>query len=444
MREEPSMFAERRSLFFSRLRDASAVFFAAPETIRNNDVHNDYRQDSDFYYLTGFEEPESVLVVSPQKDPGNQIVLFLRTRDPEREIWDGERVGVERAVEVLGVDKAFPIEALAEVLPGYLEGARRVYYEMGREGHGENDRGMLSAIAAARRARRQGTDTPGDMLDPAGVIHEMRLRKGPEEIESMRKAAMLTGQSHRKAMAMTRAGLREYQISAAIEFEWTMAGSVRHAYPAIVGSGPNACVLHYRAGERKMQDGELVLVDAGCEVDYYACDVTRTWPVSGRFSTEQRTIYEIVLRAQEAAIGYCRVGIPFEVIHNKATRVLVEGLVEIGLLEGEIDDIIRDESFKRFYMHRTCHWLGMDVHDVGAYYLGGTSRALEPGMVLTVEPGIYISPTDTEVPEAFRGIGVRIEDDVLITVDGPDVLTAEIPKQVADIEAIVGVEPLAN
>lgn len=434
------MFDERRRVFFSRLRDASAVFFAAPETIRNNDVHNDYRQDSDFFYLTGFDEPSSVLVVSPQQEPGNQIVLFLRTRNPEREIWDGERLGVERAPEVLGVDRAFPIEELETRLPSYIEGARRVYYEMGREGHGEYDRTMLDAIAKARRARRRGVDTPGDLVDPAGVIHEMRLLKSDEEIEIMRRAAALTEQSHRRAMAVTRAGVKEYQIKAAMEFEWTMAGCERHAYPAIVGSGPNACVLHYRAGAREMQDGELVLVDAGCEVDYYACDVTRTWPVSGKFSKAQRTLYEIVLTAQEAAIGMCRVGIPFEVIHNKATRVLVEGLVEIGLLDGEIDDIIRDETFKRFYMHRTCHWLGMDVHDVGAYYLGGTSRALEPGMVLTVEPGLYVSPTDMQVPEEYRGIGIRIEDDVLITIDGPDVLTETIPKSVADVEAIVGTQ----
>ena len=437
------MFDERRSVFFSRLRDASAIFFAAPETIRNNDVHNDYRQDSDFFYLTGFDEPSSVLVVSPQQDPGNQIVLFLRTRDPEREIWDGERLGVERAPEVLGVDKAFPIEDLEEHLPKYIEGARRVYYEMGREGHSQNDRIMLDALAKARRARRKGIDAPGDLVDPAGVIHEMRLRKSEGEIECMRRAAELTEKSHRRAMAVTRAGVREYQIRAAMEFEWTMAGCERHAYPAIVGSGPNACILHYRAGPREMQDGELVLVDAGCEVDYYACDVTRTWPISGRFTDPQRTIYEIVLKAQEAAIGMCLVGIPFEVIHNKATQVLVEGLVEIGLLEGEVNDIIRDETFKRFYMHKTCHWLGMDVHDVGAYYVGGTSRSLEPGMVLTVEPGLYISPSDTQVPERYRGIGVRIEDDVLITVDGPDILTANIPKTVADIEALVGTEHLS-
>ncbi|MCA9540703.1 MAG: aminopeptidase P N-terminal domain-containing protein [Myxococcales bacterium] len=437
------MYAERRRALMDRMKDASAVFFAAPETIRNNDVHHEYRQDSDFFYLTGFEEPEAVLVLAPHREPGSQVALFLRTRDPEREVWDGERLGVERAAEALGVDCAHPIDELSLRLSEYLVGAPRLYHAFGREGRHADDGAVLAALTAARRERRKGHDTPGDLLDPAGLLHEQRLRKDEACLDAMRRAAALTNEGHRAAMAVTAPGRREYELRAAMEFEWSTRGAGRNAYPSIVGSGPNACILHYRAGSRPLGDGELVLVDAGCEVDYHACDVTRTWPVSGKFSDEQRAIYEVVLESQKAAIALCKPGFDINIVHDRAVRTLVEGLVKLGLLEGEVEALIKEEKFKRFYMHRTSHWLGMDVHDVGAYYLRGTPRPFEPGMVLTVEPGLYVSPSDTEVEARWRGIGVRIEDDVLITAGEPEVLTAAIPKEVADVEAAVGLRAQA-
>lgn len=436
------MYAERRQRLTERMRDAVAVFFAAPETIRNNDVHHDYRQDSDLYFLTGFEEPESVLVVAPHRDPGDRVFLFLRIRDAEREIWDGHRLGVEAAPAALGIDKAFPIDELDERLPGLLYGATRLYYGLGNEGRDADDRVILGALKAARRMRKKGIDTPGDILDPESLLHELRLIKDAGALDAMRKAAALTGVGHRRAMAATRPGVREYQLQAAMEYEWIVRGAQRNAYTSIVGSGPNACVLHYRAGDRVMQDGELVLIDAGCEVDYHAADVTRTWPVNGKFNEQQRALYAVVLDAQKQAIDHCRPGRTFDSVHDLTVKVLVEGLVKLGLLEGDVDTIIEQETFKRFYMHRTGHWLGMDVHDVGSYYLRGTSRSLEPGMVLTVEPGIYVAPDDETVGPEWRGIGIRIEDDVRVTDGAPDVLTAEIPKEIADVEALVGRDPL--
>lgn len=437
------MYKERRHQLVRRMRDAVAIFFAAPETIRNNDVHHDYRQDSDLHYLTGFDEPECVLIVAPHREAGDRTVLFLRAKDPEREIWDGRRLGVDDAAATLGIDRAWPIDALADKLPEYLHGATRLYHAFGRPGRAEDDRIVLEALTAARRARRKGIDTPGDLLDPEPLLHELRLTKDDAALDAMRKAAALTARGHRRAMAATRAGLREYQLRAALEYEWGVRGSVRNAYSTIVGSGPNACVLHYRAGDRELQPGELVLVDAGCEVDYHAADVTRTWPVDGRFTPPQAAIYALVLKAQKAAIDHCRPGRTFESVHDLTVKVLVEGLVELGLLEGDVNKIIEEETFKRFYMHRTSHWLGMDVHDVGGYHLRGTSRSLEPDMVLTVEPGLYIAPDDDTVDPKWRGIGIRIEDDVRVTDGAPDVLTAEIPKEIAEIEAIVGTDPLA-
>jgi len=436
------MYAERRQRLTERMRDAVAVFFAAPETVRNNDVHHDYRQDSDLYFLTGFEEPESVLVIAPHRDAGDRVVLFLRISDPEREIWDGHRLGVDAAPAALGVDKAYPIDELEERLPGYLHGATRLYHGLGQDGRDADDQAVLRGLKAARRMRKKGVDTPGDLLDPEPLLHELRLIKDAASLDAMRKAAALTGYGHRRAMAATRPGLREYQLQAAMEYEWIVRGSPRNAYTSIVGGGPNACVLHYRAGDRVLEDGELVLIDAGCEVDYHAADVTRTWPVNGTFSDPQRALYALVLDAQKRAIDHCRPGRTFDSVHDLTVKVLVEGLVKLGLLEGEVDALIEQETFKRFYMHRTSHWLGMDVHDVGSYYLRGTSRSLEPGMVLTVEPGLYVAPDDETVGPEWRGIGIRIEDDVRVTDGAPEILTAEIPKEIADIEALVGRAPL--
>ncbi len=430
------MHAERRRALMDRMDDAVAVFFAAPETIRNNDVHHDYRQDSDFWFLTGFDEPESVLVLAPHRDEGDRVVLFVRERDPEREVWDGHRVGVDAACTELGVDVTHSIETLAEKLPDFMKGARRLYYPLGL--HPEHDLVIVAALAEARRARKTGVDTPGDLLSPEPALHEMRLVKDELVLGAMRRAATLAAEGHRRAMAATTPGQREYVLQAEMEYAWRLAGSSRQAYESIVGSGPNACVLHYRANQRVMEAGDLVLVDAGCEVDYHASDITRTWPVSGRFTEPQRRVYEVVLKAQKASIDQCRAGTPYEAVHDVAVRVLTEGMVELGLLTGEVDALIEDESYKRYYMHRTGHWLGMDVHDVGAYYHRGDSRPMRPGMVTTVEPGLYIAPDDDQAPAEYRGIGIRIEDDVLVTSGAPEVLSAGAPKEVAEIEALVG------
>ena len=429
------MSKEHRDLLLSKMRDAVGVFFAAPETIRNRDVHHVYRQESDFYFLTGFEEPESVLVLAPHRDEGDRVALFLRTRDPAREVWDGERVGVDRAVERLGVDKAFPIEELAKILPEWFKGARRLYFSLGRESS-DDDR-IVAALRAARTHRRQGHDTPGDLLDPEDLLHELRLFKSPAAVESMRKAAKLANIGHRRAMAMCRPGLMEYQLQSAMEYEWGQRGARRMAYATIVGSGPNACTLHYHANDRRIDAGDLVLIDAGCELEYHASDVTRTFPANGKFTDAQRRCYELVLAAQKASIDRCRAGYTFDAVHQASIRVLAEGMIELGLIEGPLDIAISEKRYERYYMHRTSHWLGMDVHDVGRYHIGGTSRALEPGMALTVEPGIYIAPNDEKAPEHLRGIGIRIEDDVVVTRKGHQVLSAEAPKVPEEIEKLM-------
>lgn len=436
------IFSHHRQTLLRQLKGAVGVFFAAPETVRNNTVHHDYRQDSDFFHLTGFDEPEAVLILAPHRPEGEQSAIVLRERDKEREIWDGFRLGTERAPATLGVDKAFDIKTLDATLAEWMVGAEAVYFHLGKRS--ADDQVVLRAMQTARRARRTGKASPGDLLDPADLLHETRLIKSEDGLKAMRRAATLTAAGHAHGMAITRPGLFEYQIQAAMEYSWRVNGARREAYPSIVGSGPNACVLHYRSNDRQVRDGDLVLVDAGCEFGYFASDVTRTWPVNGRFTPEQRAIYSIVLDAQQVAIDHCKPGVPFEGVHTQAVRRLVEGLIDLKLLDGSVDECMESESYKRFYMHRTGHWIGRDVHDVGRYYHRGTSRALEPGIVTTVEPGIYISPDDEQVPEAFRGIGVRIEDDVLITANGPDVLTKDAPKSIEAVEALVGSAALAG
>ena len=433
------MYAERRRQVLDKISEGAAIFCATSEAIRNHDVHHDFRQDSDLYYLTGFEEPSTVLLLLATADKNPHSVLFLRERDIEREIWDGVRLGLDAALETLEVDEVYPIESLSEKLPTLLVGAKKVYYDLARHDREENDQSVLNAVIAAKRNRRRDSIVPVGIEDASPFIHELRLFKSKAEIDTMRRAAQLTAIGHRRAMEVTAAGVREYQLEAAMEYEWRVRGSARNDYPSIVGSGPNSCVLHYRAGHRAMNDGELVLVDAGCEKDYYASDVTRTWPVSGSFTKEQRQIYSLVLKAQKACIDTCRVGETVNSIHNVAVKVLVEGLIELGLLTGDVESLISDEAYKRFYMHQTSHWIGMDVHDVGKYTTAdGAPRPFEEGMVLTVEPGIYISPSDTEVPASYRGIGIRIEDDILVTNDEPDNLSIDVPKELDEIEKIVG------
>lgn len=430
-----SEFSERRKKLLDRIGDGVALFPSAPAAIRNQDVEHSYRQDSDLFYLTGFDEPESVLILTNQHDEHREV-LFVRPRKRDREIWDGPRAGVEGAVHDYGVDAAFPIDEFASRLPDYIGNVERLHYRVAQ--HGDMDKRVFDCLSLLRRGGRRGVGAPDTLIDSGKYVHEMRLRKSAEEIATMRRAAAITAEAHRRAMAVTAPGVHEYEVDAELLHVFRKHGSERPAYDAIVGSGPNATILHYRAGNRPMSDGELVLIDAGCELDYYASDVTRTFPVNGRFSAEQQAIYELVLVAQKEAIEAVRPGVTLEDIHVGAVRTLTDGLVQLGLLEGDVDALIEEKKYEPFYMHRTSHWLGMDVHDVGRYFTDGKHRPLEDGFVLTVEPGLYVATDNEDVDERWRGIGVRIEDDVAVTNEGFDVLTDGIPKEVAEVEAACG------
>lgn len=426
------LYARRRALFMDAMstRDEAsvAVLAAAPVYTRNNDVEHEYRQDSDLFYLTGFDEPGSVLVLSA-KD--KKTTLFVRPRDPEREIWDGPRAGIDGAKSVFGATDAFKISELADELPKLLSNQKRLYYRLGRDRVFDDK--VLEALDATRRRGRTGVTWPTELVDPSTILHEMRLIKGSEDLEAMRAAASITRDAHMKAMAQARPGMFEYEVEALLLETFRRRGSERPAYGSIVGSGVNATVLHYRQNNRKMEEGDLLLIDAGCEFGYYASDVTRTFPISGKFTKEQEAIYQLVLDAQMASIEATKVGATIDEIHAVSVEVITKGLVALGLLQGEVKKLIETEAYKPFYMHRTSHWLGMDVHDVGSYFVDGKPRKLEPGMVLTVEPGIYIGEGYDKVPKEYRGIGVRIEDDILVTADGPVNLTAEIPKTVEEL-----------
>ncbi len=408
---------------------AVAVFPSAPVYTRNNDVDHEYRQDSDLFYLTGYDEPNSVLVLTG-KD--RKATMFVRARDPEREIWDGARAGVDGVKARFGADDAFVIGELAAELPKLLAGAQRMYYRLGRDR--QFDDKILEAVDRTRARARLGVTWPTEIADPAQIVHEMRLFKADEDLQAMRVAASITRDAHLRAMAQAKAGMHEYEVEALLLETFRRSGSERPAYGSIVGSGPNATVLHYRANNRKMEPNELLLIDAGCELDYYAADVTRTFPISGKFTREQQAIYELVLEAQELGVARTVAGATLDGIHQETVEVITRGLVRLGLLQGEVQTLIEAETYKSFYMHRTSHWLGMDVHDVGGYYVGGKARPLAPGMVLTVEPGIYIARDNDKVPPEWRGIGVRIEDDILVTAGAPENLTASIPKSVKDVE----------
>lgn len=424
------IFAERRERVLESI-DGAAIVQAAPIAIRNNDVEQPWRQDSDLYYLTGCDEPESVLVVTKSHGQ-HRSVLFLRPRDPEREVWDGERVGVEAAPARFGVDAAFPIAELKRRLPEYLSGASELVYERGKSG--ELDAIVELAITSARARGRATKPWPRTVRHPDAVWHEHRLRKDDSERELMRRAAAITTDAHLNAMRATRPGMHEYEIHALLFEAFHRGGCERPAYAPIVGSGPNATVLHYRGNRRQMHDGELLLIDAGCEHAYYACDVTRTFPVNGRFTPPQRAVYEAVLAAQEAAIGATKPGATIEELHAVTVRALTEGMIGAGLLSGSVEEAIETETYRRYYMHRTSHWLGMDVHDVGSYFVDGRPRPLASGMVLTIEPGIYVAQDDERVAPELRGIGVRIEDDILVTESGYENLTQAIPKTVDEVE----------
>ena len=408
-----------------------AIIPSAREQMRSRDTEHPFRQDSDFYYLSGFTEPDSVLVLAPGRRHG-QYVIFCREKDPVLEMWNGFRAGPEGACEKFAADDAFPIADIDDILPGLIEGRERVYYSMGRSA--DFDRQIMGWVNSLRSKESSGAVPPGEFIDLNHMIHDLRLVKSAAEQRLLRRAGEITARGHARAMASCRPGQYEYQLEAELAHEFAGAGARHLAYPSIIGSGANACTLHYINNDDVMRDGEMVLVDAGCELEYYASDVTRTFPVNGRFSREQRALYEIVLQAQLAAIEAVKPGNNWNEPHDASVRVITEGLLDLGLLKGGLKRQIERETYREFYMHRVGHWLGLDVHDVGDYRVGDEWRQLEPGMVMTVEPGIYVSPHNTRVARKWRGLGIRLEDDVLVTAKGCDVLTAAVPKTVVGIE----------
>ena len=424
-------FKERRERVLAAIHPGVLVIPSAPLAIRNNDVEHEYRQDSDFFYLTGFDEPESVLVLNSGSE--QPFTLFVRARDPEREVWDGARAGVEGAVSEFGANVAFPIAELSQKLPDAIQNTERVFYRLGK--NRSFDESLLTALDRVRARARLGVICPTSIVDPATVVHEARLTKSELEIAAMQRAVDITRDAHVEAMAKCVPGMYEYEVEAILRGIFRHFGSERPAYSPIVGSGPNATVLHYHRNDRRMQEGDLLLIDAGCEYDYYAADVTRTFPVSGRFTPAQRAIYQIVLDAQLASIELTTAGRTFDEVHAASVEVITRGLVDLGIIEGPLETAISELRYKPYFMHKTSHYLGMDVHDVGAYFVSGKPRPLQAGMVITVEPGIYIAH-NAAVPEQYRGIGVRIEDDVLVTDGKAIVLSDAIPKRVDEIERV--------
>ena len=467
-------FVERRQRFAEALGDGLAIIPGAQEVSRNSDVHYEFRQSSDFFFLTGFDEPNAVAVINPAHAK-ERYVLFVRPRDREMEIWNGRRTGVEGAVATYGADAAYRIDELDEKLRGYLMDRPALFYRLGNPAF---DARVLRLVTEMRAAQGRGYVTPTRIEDPGPILHELRLRRSPAELARHRRACEISRDAHAEAMRYAQPGLYEYQVQAALEFVFRAGGSSRNGYPSIVASGPNACILHYVENNRRMEGGELLLIDAGCEYGYHSADITRTFPVNGRFTGPQREIYELVLQAQLAGIAAARPGNRYEAIHEAARRVLAEGLVALKVLPRSVADSLAMHHYREFYMHGTGHWLGMDVHDVGAYRTQNASRVLEPGMVLTVEPGLYFDPerdsatyalreySEDEmwerryrlgtaaakkleedekaaatkvthpIPRQFLGIGIRIEDDVLITAGGCEVLTAGTPKTVDEVQRV--------
>ncbi len=405
---------------------------ARPVALRSGDVEFTYRQDNDFYYLTGFGEPESVALFAPGQS--EEFSLFVRPRDKERETWTGRRAGIEGAMADFGADRAYTIDEFDRILPRFLERAECVYFPLGINPRIETRvLDMLKASAAMRP--RLGTG-PNALLDPREILHEMRLFKSPEELATMRRAIAISHHAHEAAMRDARGGMMEWEIEALVNYTFRKQGAEGPSYPSIIASGPNAATLHYINNDRAMRTGELLLIDAGCEYNFYASDITRTFPIGASFTPLQRDLYEIVLAAQLKAIESIRPGVHFDDPHEAAVGILIDGMRSVGLLKESPEEALQQGAYRRFYMHRTSHWLGMDVHDVGLYRVAGASRTLEPGMILTAEPGLYIAPDDDSVPEEFRGIGIRIEDDVLVTPDGNEVMTAAVPKSIAEVELL--------
>jgi Xaa-Pro aminopeptidase len=471
-RNDLAPFFERRQHFTAAIGDAVAIIPGAQEVGRNGDVHYEFRQNSDFFFLTGFDEPDAVAVINPAHAK-ERFVLFVRPRDREMEIWNGRRAGVEGAIATYGADAAYPIDRLDEKLRGCLLDRHTLYYRLGNTAY---DARIVRLLTELRALRARGFTSPVRIEDPGPLVHELRLRRSPSELALHRRACEISRDAHTEAMRAAKPGMYEYQVQAVIEYVFRNGGSMRNGYPSIVASGPNACILHYTENNRKMEDGDLLLIDAGCEFGYHSADITRTFPVNGRFTPPQRTVYELVLKAQLAGIAAAKPGNRYEAVHDAARRVLTEGLVALGVLPRSVEESLAMHHYREFYMHGTGHWLGMDVHDVGDYRIARESRVLEPGMVLTVEPGLYFDPEresatydlreyseeemwerryrlgttaarkleDEEkarakkvthpIPKELRGIGVRIEDDVVITATGCEILTAGTPKTIEEVE----------
>jgi Xaa-Pro aminopeptidase len=439
-------YAARRASLLKQMQQKGggvAIIPTAPEVPRNRDSDFPYRHDSYFYYLSGFMEPEAVIVLVAGKT--NRSILFCREKNLEREIWDGYRYGPEAARDTFGFDEAYPVAALDTEMPKLMADAPAVFYALGSDA--KVDSRLQAWMQSVRMQARAGVSAPSIVHDVHVLLDDMRLVKDAGEVDIMRRAAQISAAAHRRAMQVSRPGLREYHLEAELLHEFRRNGSQFPAYTSIVATGANSCVLHYRAGDAELKDGDLVLIDAGCELDGYASDITRTFPANGKFSGPQKALYEIVLASQQAAAEVTRPGKRFIDGHDAAVRVLAQGMLDTGLLDkdkvGSLDDVIEKGAYRQFYMHRTGHWLGMDVHDVGEYREGTAPaggerpwRTLQPGMVLTIEPGIYVRP-EPGVPEQFWNIGIRIEDDALVTDNGCELLSRDAPKTVADIEAVM-------
>lgn len=427
-------FTNRRKKLLSQLdKNSIAIIVAAPEVLRNGDAHYRYRQSSDFYYLTGLEEPEAVAIFAPGSDQGD-FILFNRVKDKSKEQWDGYIAGQEDACAVYGADKAFPIADIRAQLPRLMLGRTKIYYDLGKP---HFDDVVVSAMTSLRRQVRTGVKAPTDIISIDALVHEQRLIKSDFEVEQMRHAVNASVVGHKKAMQLCRPGLFEYHLAAEIHYEFQKHGCLNPAYSSIVGAGKNACVLHYISNNSELKDGDLVLIDAGAEYNNYAADITRSFPVNGQYSEEQKLIYELVLRSQKAALEKAKAGACWTAMQTSIIQVLTEGLVELGILKGNPKELIEQKAYLPFYMHNSGHWIGLDVHDVGTYKVNGDWRKLAAGMVITIEPGLYISANMPGVDEKWWNIGVRIEDDVLITESGNDVLSKDLPKELADIEALM-------
>ena len=424
----------RKKLMDMMGNESVAIIPTAPVYIRNRDVEFPFRPDSDFYYLTGYPEQDAVAVLIPDRDQG-EYVLFCRENDPVMETWNGRRAGLEGAIDQYGADDAFPIDDLDEILPGLLENRDRIFYTMGN--NVAFDQRVLGWVNQVRKRARAGVSAPDEFISLNHFVHEMRLYKSRAEIAAMRKAAKISAQAHKRAMQMCQPGMMEYQIEAELKYTFMQNGARESAYPPIVGGGANSCILHYTENSMMLNDGDLLLIDAGSEYDAYASDISRTFPVNGSFSVAQRAVYEIVLEAQRAAIDAVKPGSHWNEPHEAAIEVLTEGMVELGILKGKIKQLIKDQVYTKYYMHRTGHWLGMDVHDVGDYKVEGEWRTFEPGMVLTVEPGIYLPAGSKGLARKWWNIGIRIEDDVLVTGSGNEILSKDAPKSIDDIEALM-------